>query len=235
MIAIVRFCGDLFADSRITSNNLKEGMRDNLERCLANPLGGKLAAITAENQSLYQQWFGELVGKAVAATEQYAATDDQEAAHAALLELVRTGYGHARFALRAPADQGSFTKLYPNGLNEYNHADLNTFDTLMTRYSQHLGGVSAQLGPDFMNEFADRLAQYTSARGTQLKKKGTLQAARAGVSAARALITAQLTKTLHTIALATNGDAALAASYWDQRFFDTAGPTPEDEDEPTGV
>ena len=38
MIGIFRLCGDLYADSRITLDNLKEGMRDNLERLLANLL-----------------------------------------------------------------------------------------------------------------------------------------------------------------------------------------------------
>ncbi len=232
MITIIRLCGNFFADPRITADNLKEGMRDNLERLLANPLGGKLTAIAAENQALFQQWSGELVGKAAAATDQYAATDDQEAARAALLDLVRAGYGHTRFALRAPADKGGFTKLYPDGLDEYNTANLPEFDTLMTRYDQHLDEVSAQVGAAYVAEFDNLLATYSTARGLQLQRKGRLEAARATVTATRPLITAQLTKTLHTICLATAGDAELAASYWDQRFFDTDSPEAAEDEAP---
>ncbi|MBC7448201.1 MAG: hypothetical protein H7330_09095 [Hymenobacteraceae bacterium] len=230
MIIIFRLCGDVFADPRISADNLKEGMRDNLERLLANPLGGKLTAIATENQSLFQQWFGELVGKAAAATDQYAATDDQEAAREELLDFVREGYGHARFALRAPADKGGFTKLYPDGLDEYNNADLTNFDTLMTRYDQQLDEVKDQVGAAYVTEFDGLLAAYGATRGLQLQAKGKLSTARATVAATRPLITAQLTKTLHTICLHTGVDAALAASYWDQRFFDTESPEADKDD-----
>lgn len=224
MIALVRLCDDLFVDSRRSLEDTSSLLRDHLTRLTAYPHGGAFDGMIASTQALVDQWAAtELSVNTGQSTQQggYDATQDQRDA---ALNRLRRNYS----ALDALEDERLRERLlrhfYPQGLEQYNAANIDTLPPLLDAYQALMAPVRADLPPDFETRTATALAPFVGARARQVGQQAGTTRAREQRRELVDDVTSLLTDNYHFLSLHFRAERGQVVSFFNRRYLGEDAP-----------
>ena len=221
MIKLTRLCGDVFAEDQRPLEDLSAGLRDHFTRLQAYAHGGAFDGIITATREVVERWNAtELAINAGQNTQQggRGATDaDREKA----LNRLRRNYA----ALNAIEDDELRDKLvqlfYPQGLEQYTDAKLDSLDPLLDAYLQLMAGVpAAQLPPDFASRTTTDLAAFDTARTTQIGQQADTTRARQKRQEMVPEATSLLTDNYHFLCLHFRTERGQVLGFFNRRYFE---------------
>ncbi len=221
MIKLTRLCSDVFAEEQRPLEDLSAGLRDHFKRLEAYPHGGKFDEIITATRDVVERWNAtELAINAGQNTQQggrAATTDDRTLA----LNRLRRNYA----ALDALEDDATRAKLlqrfYPQGLEQYTDAKLDSLDPLLDAYLQLLAAVpAAELPPNFAARTTTDLAAFDTARTVQIGQQADTTRAREQRKAMVPEVTDLLTDNYHFLCLHFRKERGQVLGFFNRRYFD---------------
>jgi hypothetical protein len=201
----------------ISDDKLKGFSEDHIQRLTANNEGGIFSALIADTSAAHNQYFGSISSEATNLALQKSRTQSVDSLIISFKEevsrregLVKSLYGK---------DSATYTEFFPQGISEYRSASKINIETLISRMIKVATAHASEVGVEFVKAFTDIQASYTTARNTQIGKKGEVAADRTNTKSARTTLELQLTKNLHFIAYTYPGDGVRCNSFFTQSII----------------
>jgi hypothetical protein len=205
---------------RLTNDRLKSFTEDHIQRLTANNPGGIFTSILTAITSVYNNYFGDLASESVNQAVQEGKTIAMNSARQKLEENISTNEGLISYTYRN--DRDKYEEFYPQGLTEYQNADLGAFDIITKRYFEVLEAHAGDFSADFVDEFNTKRGTFVSNRNAQLTAKANVASERSDIATTRPALATQLTKNLLTISLQYLGNETKCAVYFDQTILDAS-------------
>ena len=233
MIILPRLCSDVFADKERSLEDLSAGLRDHFTRLTAYPHGGAFDGIITPTRALVERWNDTertiITGQRTQQTGRAATDTDRETG----LKRIRLNYA----ALSALEDDDARARLlklfYPNGLEEFTAARIDSLDPLLDAYLDLLDDVDAsQLPAGFATRTTADLSVFEGTRGTQISQQAITTRARQKRLAMVDEVTDQLTDNYHFLCRHFRPERGQVLSFYNRRYFERATPTDDDGETP---
>lgn len=220
MLDLIKFFQILFTSPKISRERLKLFAEDHLARLTANNPGGIFGTILASLTAAYTAFAGNLADKSTLEAVLKGLTTTMEEKKAAVLKFIQDAENLIAYTYRN--NTAFYEEFYPQGLTEYDNADLPSFETITQRFKNALAAHAGDFAAAFVLEYNTAHTAFTTARSNQLTGKGNLSGEGEQVGDTKLALAKQLTINVLTISLQYSGQEDKAAVYFDQSILDAA-------------
>ena len=220
MISIIKYFRILFLSPKITNSILQNFTEDHIQRLLNHNPGGIFTTILTNVTAAYNSFFGDASSKARNIAVQKGKTEAMVASRKALEKLISDNENLAKYTYRN--DNETYLEFYPNGLTEYNRADIPTLITIGNRYKSALATHAADFPTGFDTDYDTVYQTYVDNRAAQSGAKSNVSAERSDLAITKPQLAEQLTTNVLTIAQKYVGDESKSALYFNQGIINAA-------------
>lgn len=205
---------DLFADSRISDDNMKSFCEDHIGRLAANNAGGEFTAILTAVGTAYTAYFGNMSSEETKAAIQQSLTLANDNLIAAFKKDISKTEGLISFTYGKTSP--IYQEFYPHGVTEYSTATKGNVETLATRFFDACTAHAADLPDATVTLFADYKTNLPVSRMAQLVKIGEVSSSKAGTAESRTELQIQLCANIHYIGFTYPTDVTKCMTFFDQ-------------------
>lgn len=213
MIDLSVFFHNHFDSERISDDRFNNFTNDHLQRLSAT---GNYSTLVTTLSDVYTNWSGATLTEATQEAIKQGQSKSMKASLAAMIAAVRQKEGTVRG--QYGRDSNAYQEFFPEGLDEYNHANLGNIDIKMKRLiaaaTAHADDV-----PGLAEQFTDLFTAFTKARNAQRGGKGQVSSAKTTSTHTRDVVEQQLMVNVLTIALDHIGDVNGGLAYFDQALL----------------
>jgi hypothetical protein len=220
MIELAKYFRILFLSPKISRERFKALCKDHIARLNANNPGGIFTAILTAVTNLYNAYFGDMASESLNQAVKEGKTTAMNKSRENLEKNISDGEKLIRYTYRD--NEPFYQEFFPQGVTEYNNADLPTFGTITLRYKDVLTAHAADFPAAFKDEYDTLQGVFVANRSAQLAAKGDVAAEVSDLASSKPALAEQMTKNLLTIALQYVGDESKADVYFDQSIINAA-------------
>ena len=221
MVKLIRLCADVFVDLERTLEDLSAGLRDHFTRLEAYPHGGAFDGIITATRDVVARWNAIELAINAGQNTQQGGRDATDADRETALNRLRRNYS-ALDAIEDDKLRDKLTQLlYPQGLEQYNAAKLDSLDPLLAAYLKLMADVPAgDLPTDFAARTTTDLAAFDAARDGQIGQQADTTRARQKRQAMVPEITGLLTDNYHFLCLHFRAERGQVIGFFNRRYFE---------------
>ena len=221
MIKLIRLCSDVFAEAQRPLEDLSAGLRDHLTRLENYPHGGAFDGLLTATRAVVALWNATELAINVGQNTQQGGRDATAEDRETALNRLRRNFA----ALDALEDDQLRDRLrkrfYPQGLEQYTDAKLDSLDPLLAAYLELLAGVPvADLPAGFAARTTTDLAVFDAARDEQIGQQANTTRARQKRQTMVPEVTNLLTDNYHTLCLHFRTERGQVIGFYNRRYFD---------------
>lgn len=217
MLELTRLVNDIFDDRDLSDSKLRAYADDHLLRLANNNPGSVYTPLISDTTTAYTAYYGSMTDEATKEAVSEGLTITMNTAKDAVLEKLRKQRDLVAF--KFGADSPTYQQFFPQGLNEYNQAQLDDLTTILDRYS---AAANLHLTLDFPAEVTEvdaLITAYKDARVAQRDAFSETDALRTDRRENRKALTLQLTKNILTLAIDFLEDTDGFDDYYDPQLL----------------
>ena len=220
MIELIKYFRILFLSRNISRERLKAFTEAHILSLAAHNPGGIFTTILNDVTTAYNNYYGDFSSEAVNLAVQESRTIAMNESRMALEKNLSDNEKLVAYTYRD--DRPKYELFYPQGLTEYQNADLSTLATISDRYRTVLNDNAADFTPAFVTAYNNAQSAFVNDREDQQTAMSNVAGERSDLTSTRPQLAQQLTINLLTISLKYLGDESKCAVYFDQSILNAA-------------